>query len=245
MQYHPAPPLQAQRLVPPNPPWGKGEALWGIGIAVGVVVVLLIIVGVLAVAFDLDADDNTTLAISLVAQAFANFVILGMVFLRVRRHGGSLRDFGFRAVDWGRSWWVVIAFVIGSYATILGYDVLVDAIGLDGLRPEGNIDDDIKDSVIVFAIAAVFAILIAPLTEEMFFRGLVFGGLSNGYSFWVGLVISSLLFGLVHGQLTLLIPFSIIGGYLALAYSYTRSLWGSISCHLTFNALSVIGLALS
>jgi uncharacterized protein len=243
MEYAPEAPQVA--LEPPRTSFDSGLALWGIAVAVGVVVALIVVVGVVAVAFDLDADDNTILGVSLVAQALANVVILGIVLARVRSRGGGLDDFGFRPLDWGRAWWVVVAFVIGSFLTIAGFDVLVDAIGLDGLRPEGNLDDDIKDSTIVFLLSAVFAIVVAPISEEMFFRGLLFGGFFQDFGLAVALLFSGLLFGLVHGQVTLLVPFTIIGCYLALAYVYTRSLWGSIACHLTFNALGIIGLALS
>jgi membrane protease YdiL (CAAX protease family) len=230
---------------PPRTLIGSGLALWGIVVALGVVVGLIVVVGAVAVAFDLDADDNTILGVSLVAQAIANVVILGIVLLRLRCRGGGLHDFGFRPLDWGRAWWVVVAFVIASFLTIALFDVLVDAIGLDELRPEGNLDEDIKDSVVVFLLSAVFAIVVAPISEEMFFRGLLFGGFFRDFGLVVALLFSGVLFGLVHGQVTLLVPFSIIGCYLALAYAYTRSLWGSIACHLTFNALGIIGLALS
>ncbi|MEX2236742.1 MAG: type II CAAX endopeptidase family protein [Dehalococcoidia bacterium] len=237
-------------LAPPQPlppPRGFGHrlALLGIGIAVGVIILLLIVIGVVAVALDLDADSDTVLGASLIGQGVANFVILGLILMRARRTGGALRDFGFRALNLGRAWWVVIAFVIAAYATIGLYDVAMDLAGLDSLRPESNIDDDLKDTTWIFILAGVFAVLIAPLTEEMFFRGLVFSGFRRDFGLAVGLVASSLLFGLVHGQLTLILPFSLVGGYLALAYMYTRSLWGSIACHLTFNVLSFAALALS
>jgi CAAX protease family protein len=232
-------------FAPPPTSFGSGLAVWGIVVALGVVIALIVVVGILAVVFDLDTDDNTVLGISLVAQALANLIILGIIFARVRSRGGGLTDFGFRSIDWGRAWWVVVAFVLASFATIALFDVIVDAVGLDALRPEGNLDEDIKDSTIVFLISAVFAIVVAPISEEMFFRGLLFGGFFRDFGLAVALLFSGILFGLVHGQLTLLVPFSIIGGYLALAYAYTRSLWGSIACHLTFNALGIIGLALS
>ncbi|HEX5940409.1 MAG TPA: type II CAAX endopeptidase family protein [Dehalococcoidia bacterium] len=243
MEY--APEAPRGMIAPPQTAFGSGLALWGLAIAMGVVVGLFIVVAIVAIAFDLDADDNGILAVSLVAQAAANLVILGLVLARVRQRGGGLRDFGFRPLDWGRAWWVVIAFVIASFLTIAAFDVLVDAIGLDELRPEGNLDDDIKDSTFIFLLSAVFAIVVAPISEEMFFRGLLFGGFFRDFGLAVALLFSGVLFGLVHGQVTLLVPFSIIGCYLALAYCYTRSLWGSIACHLTFNALGIIGLALS
>ncbi|HET9199735.1 MAG TPA: CPBP family intramembrane glutamic endopeptidase [Dehalococcoidia bacterium] len=241
---HP-PQAPADRFGPPRTLIGSGLALWGIAVALGVVIGLIVVVGTIALAFDLDADDNTVLGVSLVAQAVANLAILGIVLLRLRGRGGGLGDFGFRPLDWGRAWWVVIAFVIASFMTIAAFDVLVDAVGLDDLRPEGNLDEDIKDSAGVFLLSAVFAILVAPISEEMFFRGLLFGGFFRDFGLAVGLLFSGILFGLVHGQITLLVPFSIIGCYLGLAYAYTRSLWGSIACHLTFNALGIIGLALS
>ena len=48
------------------------------------------------------------------------------------------------------------------------------------------------------------AILVATITEEFLFRGMILSGLSKIYSFWPAIFLSSLLFGVIH-----LIPWQI------------------------------------
>jgi CAAX protease family protein len=233
------------RLFVPNPPWRVGTVILGMGYTIFVIIVLIAIVGAFLVGLDIDDGTPAEINLSLIAQTAANLAILSGIFWFVRRRGAGPDDFGIRPWDYGRWWWIVVAFVIASYATLGGYALLIEQLDIEALEPESNVPDEIKDSAITLVLAAFFSILIAPVTEELFFRGFLLGGVKQSYGLAVGVMASSLLFGLVHGQLGLLIPFAVIGGYLALAYLYTHSIWGSVACHLTFNTLSVIGLALS
>jgi CAAX protease family protein len=237
------------RLLSPDPPWGLAEVVWGMLWTIAVIVVLLTVMGTLVVLLDLEADEGAGLALVFIGQAIANVIVLGGIYLYVRGKGAVAEDFGLRPFDYGRWWWVVLAFVVGAYATLGVYTGLIDwldgLVELGFLEPEENIPDEVDDSVFTLALAGVFSILVAPITEELFFRGFLLGGIKQRFGLAAGIVGSSLVFGLVHGQLGLIIPFSLVGGYLALIYLYTRSLWSSIACHLTFNGLSILGLALS
>jgi membrane protease YdiL (CAAX protease family) len=94
------------------------------------------------------------------------------------------------------------------------------------------------------SVAAVGAVVAAPLGEELFFRGLLFRSLRRRFRFWVSAVVSAAAFGLVH-VLPLLIPLMFVVG-IALAYVFERrgSLLASIAAHAAFNVIGITSILL-
>jgi uncharacterized protein len=88
---------------------------------------------------------------------------------------------------------------------------------------------------IVLAVAAV--VIGAPVGEELFFRGFLFGSLRARLSFLPSAGISSVIFAFLHGQALLILVMVFVG--IALAYLYERrgSLATSIAAHAMFNLI--------
>jgi uncharacterized protein len=78
----------------------------------------------------------------------------------------------------------------------------------------------------------------APFVEEAFFRGFIFGGLKGHMDWKWAALISSVLFGLMHGDLTSLVPASVIGFCFAFLYHKSNSIWPGIIIHALNNAMS-------
>jgi membrane protease YdiL (CAAX protease family) len=79
--------------------------------------------------------------------------------------------------------------------------------------------------------------IVAPLLEEMLFRGIILRSFLNQYSRTRALLYSSLLFGLAHlnvYQLVIGFTLGMIAGWL---YERTRSLWPCILLHASYNSL--------
>lgn len=93
--------------------------------------------------------------------------------------------------------------------------------------------------VIVFRTAVVPALI-----EEFAFRGVVLGTLRK-YGDGFAIVMSALLFGLMHGNFTQ-VPFAMIAGIaLGFVYVVTGSLWASVTIHFLNNLISVVYSLLS
>jgi len=90
----------------------------------------------------------------------------------------------------------------------------------------------------------VFAILIGPLGEELYFRRYLFEALdrSSGRAWAYGL--SALIFGLIHMNPTAMISYLLTGLLLAAVYDRTRSLTAAVVAHGCFNALTLAQLVL-
>jgi membrane protease YdiL (CAAX protease family) len=121
------------------------------------------------------------------------------------------------------------------------YSGLMQLIGLDELLPGPNVPEAMFEERLVLPLAGVATVLVAPLAEETFFRGFMFGGLRRFGFFWAALV-SGLLFSAVHLNPGGLIPLALVGMLFAWAYTRTGSLWTPIYAHLTFNLVSFVAL---
>jgi len=82
-------------------------------------------------------------------------------------------------------------------------------------------------------------VVIAPISEEVCFRGFLFGGLRRRWSFPVAAIAAGLVFGLLHystGWST--VPqLAVLGAVFALVYEKTGSLWPPIIFHALNNAI--------
>ena len=93
------------------------------------------------------------------------------------------------------------------------------------------------------ATLVFMTVVAAPITEEVFFRGLLQGALRDRFGPVRAVVISSLAFAVVHFQLVqfpALLVIGIVHGLLVLA---TRRLGAALWSHTAFNAVTVIALS--
>ena len=82
-------------------------------------------------------------------------------------------------------------------------------------------------------------LLVAPVAEETFFRGVVFNAWEREHGTWAAVVGSAALFAVIHTSLFALVPIFALGIALALVYRSSRSLVATMAMHAGFNAISV------
>jgi len=96
----------------------------------------------------------------------------------------------------------------------------------------------------------MFGVLVAPMYEELLFRRVLFGRLWAAGRPWLGLVLSSAVFALMHElpgtggnswQATALLwcAYAAMGAVFAGLYWYTRTLWAPIAAHALNNAIAL------
>ena len=87
------------------------------------------------------------------------------------------------------------------------------------------------------------SVILAPLCEEVVFRGVLFGVLWNRIGFWPSAVLSSLVFSFVHYyDIGGSIGVFGIGLIACLLYRQTRSLWSPILMHAVYNGLITLAV---
>ena len=82
--------------------------------------------------------------------------------------------------------------------------------------------------------------IVAPVLEEIVFRGLIFTRLRKGMAVVAAFVITSLSFGLVHGNFIQFTYASVLGAVLLCAFLKHDSILVSIPMHVGFNAASFL-----
>jgi hypothetical protein len=90
-----------------------------------------------------------------------------------------------------------------------------------------------------FGLGAV-TILVAPLAEEMFFRGILYPALKSAGFPRLALWGTALLFGVVHMNFVTFVPLVTLAIGLTLLYERTNNLWAPITAHSLFNALNFV-----
>lgn len=98
-------------------------------------------------------------------------------------------------------------------------------------------DFSTSDSLISNICLIIYAIIVAPVSEELIFRGLILGKLKQ-YGYVFVSIIVSLLFALMHGNLPQSIPTFIVSLFLCWVTLQSDSIIPAISIHMINNAVA-------
>lgn len=115
-------------------------------------------------------------------------------------------------------------------ALVAGYVELLHA--LVGIRVPGELE--IFDGSPVW-LAVVLIVILPPLSEELAFRGLIFGGLRRTLSVTDAFLISSFAFAMLHLSIPSLVTHFPLGLYLCWLRSRSGSLWPGVFAHACHN----------
>lgn len=99
-------------------------------------------------------------------------------------------------------------------------------------------------SPVLLAAMLFVACVLAPINEELLFRGAIFRFCRQRFGRGAALVVSGALFGVLHGNWAGFVPLALLGAVLALAYERTGDIRVSILAHGLFN-LNTLAVVLS
>ncbi len=140
----------------------------------------------------------------------------------------------------------MLAAALAYYVLTAVYASLVHLHGTDKLPSELGAGK----STVALAAAGLFVCVIAPVAEEFFFRGFIFGALrrmtvvvaGHDLGTWLAAVITGILFGLAHtgsASSQYLIPLGFLGFVLCIVRWRTKSLYPCIALHSINNSLAL------
>lgn len=214
-------------------PWGIGASL-GVGLAAFLLpqVIAGVIIAIIASVRDQEVSEfvgDENYALSFVLTLAISLIGSWIIFTYVKgkknfRHLGLVKTSIDDMLTALPAYFVyfVIAFVVN--------------IGLVAFSPELNLDqaqDNAFESAGGFSLVIAFLTLvgIAPLYEELLFRGFVFRGVASRVGMWPAAISTSALFGLAHGQLNVAIDTFILGVVASWLVWKTKSIWPAIILH--------------
>jgi membrane protease YdiL (CAAX protease family) len=135
---------------------------------------------------------------------------------------------------------IVIYGLVGIFVALIlqSIAVMLESILFGEATPSENTQNIIQ--MIMEAPAFILATTVAgPIMEEFVFRRSILGIISRYSNFWVGAVVSSLLFAFAHNDGHLLIYF-FLGFFFSLEYKATGRIWTSMITHVGMNTLVVL-----
>ncbi|MFY9630245.1 MAG: type II CAAX endopeptidase family protein [Candidatus Cybelea sp.] len=184
------------------------------------------------------AQLNELLIIQLVLDALLVAIVL---FALPRLSKLSLRDLGFRVPN-GVTLLIALCGAAGMFVAADGSALLINELfHAQHQQDIVQIFRGLHDRTTI-GLFAFFAIVLAPFAEEALFRIFFFNlGLRYG-GFWVGAIVSGLLFGIAHGDPFEVIPLALGGMVLCVVYYVTRNAYASMISHALFNSISIFAL---
>lgn len=134
---------------------------------------------------------------------------------------------------------VSMALILLANAPVQLVAMLQQALGMSGKIPDMPLDRTTATQILYFG----YSVILAPLVEEVLFRGAVLGCLRK-YGDWFAIIMSALMFGLYHGNVGQFVFASLIGVILGYLRVRTGSLLPGILLHLLNNLLPTAGAIL-
>ncbi len=217
----------------PYATWGAHMAIGGVLIALGLGIVL----GIPAVIVDNPSEGNLSTGANVVVQLATALGFL-LVPLAVASGWGSvslwgaLQRLGVRRFRLGDVRWMLAA--VGAYLLFAGvYTAIFGA-------PE---QEDIAESFGTVPVQILLIAIAAPVSEEVCFRGMLFGGLRTRMPRLAAAFVSALIFGALHALtgISAVPPLIFFGFVLALLYERTGSILPGILLHMLNNSVALIG----
>ena len=183
---------------------------------------------------------NSALPAALEAAA----ILISVYLIGIRRNGLTWQAVGLTPVSRN---WQIIAVLLGllilpSVGLIAMMIQLVLGLPLGNPQLEFLLTDNI--SIPGVLIMLVFGGVIVPIAEEIFFRGLLYSWLRQNLKIWPAILISSALFGVLHGEISIAGATFLMGIILAWIYEKSTSLWPAISIHIINNSIKLLVLYL-
>jgi len=198
-------------------------------IAVGLLVVLNI--GLLLVAVLVQWQDVLQSAGVILAEMLYLLPVI-VIFVWRRVPWSRIGFGGFDAITMGMG----CSLLMGAYVIIIVHNLLLFALGVD-TQGEAILKAFAElDSPIWFFVVGV---IVAPLVEEIFFRGFLFQGFRQRYGWIAGILISSAIFAAAHLDPVALIPTFLLGAVLAYVYHRSNSVWPGVILHFLVNAFGL------
>ncbi len=221
---------------PPRWPWGFGFAAFIVAL-----LITFLLVGILAAALDVDPGGKQPASFTVAATAIqdtalvATAVFFAAMVARPRAwHFGLRRTAFWPAVGWAALGLVAFYLFAAIYGAIVQPDAeqeITESLGAD----QGTLG---------LIVAGCVVMILAPLAEEVFFRGFFYASLRTKFGIAAAALVNGVVFGLVHfgfesvDQLLILPPLMVLGVILCLVYEKTGSLWPAVGMHAFNNAVA-------
>ena len=224
-----------------NAPWGIGEAVIIFIIAfVSASVISLGIYSVLKARYT-----TTTTAFLLIffsSVVLYAFLLGGTFYSVIVRHKSNLHALGLRVAGSARAIPMGLALGIPLFLAAIAIAYVSEKVfgptNTDVVSQSVTKLSSVSPGLIVLLVITLF--VLAPVCEEIFFRGYLYPALRNRMNKNPAMILNGLLFAAAHFELIGFLPRFLLGWWLCWVYERNRTLTGSMTGHAVYNGLILV-----
>ena len=221
---------------PPRWPWGFGFAAFVVAL-----LFTLLLAGILAAALDVEPGGEQPAGFTVAATAIQDTALVAAaVFFAAMVARPRAWQFGLRRTRfWPAVGWAVLG-LVAFYLVAAVYGALVQPDAEQEITESLGADQGTAGLI----VAGCVVMILAPLAEEVFFRGFFYASLRSKFGIAVAALINGVVFGMVHfgfdglDQLLIIPPLMVLGAIFCLVYEKTGSLWPVVGMHAFNNAVA-------
>lgn len=221
-------------------PWGARQVFYGLLMAVGLLVLAIGVgIGVSLLWISAELPEVSTTTIVQLVFALEALLLVPPWLLGPRKYRLSWSSLGLRHSSLLGS----VAVTMVGFGLVLvanwGWTLVMGRFNLQ-LTEQPNPLPYFGGGITGLLMALLLGAVVAPVAEEIFFRGFLYPGLRRSWGTGWALLASAALFAVIHGFTAVIPPIFVIGLVLAISYEITGSLWPAILIHAAMNALAFI-----
>jgi membrane protease YdiL (CAAX protease family) len=213
-------------------------AFLGFMLAQALIIALIEVLQKVGVPLDKISDSLFQLIAGAVIYALTLLIVIGLPWL-VKKTRTTKEELGMQRLPNLMDYvWVpagAVAYLIltatitaiaMSFLTFIDYDQAQDT-GFTNMSARAE-----------YILAFIMLVIIAPIAEELLFRGYLFGKLQKYAPLWISILITSLLFALVHFAWNVGLDVFALSIVLCLLRVVSKSLWPCIMLHMLKNGVA-------
>jgi len=202
-----------------------------------VLVALLYVFNWIGVVFALDSA-TFNFVFAALSYALSLAIAVGVPWI-VKKRRVSLADVGLsRLPSWmdiGMAPAGFVVYLLASASLVYVITQVIPGFNADQTQEVGfeNISQRYE-----YLLAFITLVVVAPVAEETLFRGFLYGKLRKTVPIWLAMILTSVLFGAVHGQWNVGVDVFVLSLVMCSLREVTGSIWAGILLHMMKNGLA-------
>lgn len=204
-------------------------------VVTGIIIGLLQLLGV-----PLDAMNQAVLSTSLsvIVYALSLVITIGLPWL-IRRYKTTREELGLqRLPSWLELGITPLAFLVYVFLSAILTAIAMQFLTFIDFEQVQDTGFDQLGQGYEYVLAFITLVVLAPVAEEVLFRGYLFGKLRQHAPVWVAILVTSLLFAAVHGAWNVGIDVFALSIVLCLLRIWLKSIWAPIVLHMLKNGIA-------
>ncbi len=131
-------------------------------------------------------------------------------------------------------------YYFAAWPLIILWGIIVEYLNIEALKNSNYSDEIVSALNNNYLSIFILACIVAPISEEIMFRGFLLKIIKQKYNIRIAIIINSFLFGIIHFDPSAIVPATILGGALSFIRIKTKSVFASIIMHSLHNLFALV-----